>query len=191
MKKATLYTFIGLSFFLSFKISGQALQEKLRAEFLTKYYADYQNKLQGNTGIDTVQTSRINAIDNSLNRERTRVNPNVDSLMRAKKIENISANCLNSLYNENKGVVESAIYVSIQFKNKFPNENVSTFVEALERIIKGNDDARIRYKAQLAKMYINNIDWFENLEVNSIEYEKEVYLSIAQTLSGKLFSQDF
>ena len=70
-------------------------------------------------------------------------------------------------------------------------ENVSTLVEALERIIKGNDDARIRYKAQLAKMYINNIDWFENLEVNSIEYEKEVYLSIAQTLSGKLFSQDF
>ncbi len=191
MKKTTLYTFIGLSFFLSFKISGQALQEKLRAEFLTKYYAEYQNKLQGITGIDTVQTSRINAIDNSHNRERTRVNPNVDSLMRAKKIENISANCLNSLYNENKGVVESAIYVSIQFKNKFPNENVSTFVEALERIIKGNDDARIRYKAQLAKMYINNIDWFENLEVNSIEYEKEVYLSIAQTLSGKLFSQDF
>jgi hypothetical protein len=191
MKKTTLYTFIGLSFFLSFKISGQALQEKLRAEFLTKYYADYQNKLQGITGIDTVQTSRINAIDNSLNRERTRVNPNVDSLMRAKKIENINANCLNSLYNENKGVVESAIYVSIQFKNKFPNENVSTLVEALERIIKGNDDARIRYKAQLAKMYINNIDWFENLEVNSIEYEKEVYLSIAQTLSGKLFSQDF
>lgn len=191
MKKTTLYTFIGLSFFLSFKISGQALQEKLRAEFLTKYYAEYQNKLQGITGIDTVQTSRINAIDNSHNRERTGVNPNVDSLMRAKKIENISANCLNSLYNENKGVVESAIYVSIQFKNKFPNENVSTFVEALERIIKGNDDARIRYKAQLAKMYINNIDWFENLEVNSIEYEKEVYLSIAQTLSGKLFSQDF
>ncbi len=114
-----------------------------------------------------------------------------DSIAEAKRIENINANCLNSLYNENKGVVESAIYVSIQFKNKFPNENVSTFVEALERIIKGNDDARIRYKAQLAKMYINNIDWFENLEVNSIEYEKEVYLSIAQTLSGKLFSQDF
>ena len=179
MKKTTIYTFIGLSFFLSLSISGQALQEENRAVFLTKYYSEYQNKLNSNISNDTIETSQIE--------EKTIA----DSLLKAKKIENINANCLNSLYNENKGVVESAIYVSIQFKNKFPNENVSTFVEALERIIQENDDARIRYKAQLAKMYINNIDWFENLEVNSIEYEKEVYFAIAETLNGKLFSQDF
>ena len=71
--KKTIYTFIGLSFFLSLSISGQALQEENRAVFLTKYYSEYQNKLNSNISNDTIETSQIE--------EKTIA----DSLLKAKK----------------------------------------------------------------------------------------------------------
>jgi len=188
MKTKAIYTVLLLLSVLSLFTNAQPYTEKLRADFLTKYYSNYQNELSHdssqNTGSDSLITNKLLNRTDEIDNNKVSYNQSVN-------LDNLRANFLNALNSENKGVVESAIYVSIQFKNKFPNENVSTLVEALERIVKENDNERVRYKAQLAKMYINNSEWFKNLEVNSIKYEKEVYLSIAQTLSGKLFSQDF
>jgi len=46
-------------------------------------------------------------------------------------------------------------------------------------------------KAQLVKLYIDNIEWFDNIEINSIIFKHETYAAIAQTVSGKLISQEF
>lgn len=188
MKTKILNTILLSLFILSISLNAQAVQEEKRAVFLTKYYSEYQNKLNSN---DSDKTSRIEIIDNDNYNERKKLNPVADSLMQTKKIANINANCLNSLYHENKGVVESAIYVSIQFKNNFPNEDISTLLKALENIIIQNEDSKIIYKAQLAKMYIENSEWFNNIEINSIEQESKVYADIAQTINRKMFSAAF
>ncbi len=107
-----------------------------------------------------------------------------------RKTESFKANCLSALQNGNRGVVESAIFVSVQFKNRFPNENISTLIEALEEIANEDESPRVSYKAQLAKTYINNTEWFENIDVSSIEYEKEVYAEIAETFSSKILAKE-
>lgn len=107
------------------------------------------------------------------------------------KVENAIENCYESLTHSNQGVAESAIFVSIQFKNKFPNKNAGKFVDALDEIASESENPRISYKAQLAKMYFNNTEWFKDIVVDSIENEQKVYEKIAETLSNKMFAADF
>jgi len=107
------------------------------------------------------------------------------------KINVLIKNCYNSLTHENQGVAESAIFVILQFKNKFPYENTAQFVEALEEIAIDSENARMSYKAQLAKIYFNNHDWFSNVEIKSIENEQKVFEEIAGIISSKMFAADF
>ena len=100
-------------------------------------------------------------------------------------------NCFNALTNGNEGVKESAIFVSIQFKNRFPNENDTKFVSALDNLASNSKSARISYKAQLAKLYFQNPQWFKNVEIKSILDEQEVYEQIAKKLNTIMFATDF
>ena len=110
--------------------------------------------------------------------------------IKEKKNENLIKNCYNALTHSNAGVVESAIFVSIQFKNKFPDADGEELIEALDEIASESKSAKISYKAQLAKMYFNNSEWFKNVEVSSIKDEQKVYENIAETLSSIMFATD-
>ena len=104
------------------------------------------------------------------------------------KIDNFKKNCKAALTHNNSGVVESAIYVSIQFKNLFPEENDKEFVNVLNELANNSDNARISYKAQLAKLYFNNRDWFKEIEIKSINSEDEVYEEIAEKVNSIIFA---
>jgi hypothetical protein len=106
-------------------------------------------------------------------------------------VENLKKNCYNSLKHDNEGVAESAIFVSIQFKNRFPNENDSKFIDVLEELSIESKNSRLSYKAQLAKIYFTNMDWFKNIEIKSIEDEQKIFEEIAETISNKMFVADF
>ena len=104
------------------------------------------------------------------------------------KVENLVENCYNALTNNNQGVSEAGIFVSIQFKNRFPNVNDRKFVNALEKLASNSDNARISYKAQLAKIYFQNPEWFKNVKIKSILDEQEVYEQIAKKLNTIMFA---
>ncbi len=191
MKTIILYTiFLVISIF-SLSTNAQSSAEKSRAEFLTKYYDSYYNGVNGaanlHTGLD-ISDSAKSTIEADKSDGQNSI---TDSLVNQRKIKSINANCLNSLLNENTFVVESAIYISIQFKNRFPKENFSKIIEVLDEITRKAESSRLSYKAQLAKIYISNANWFENIKVKSIDKEQEVYAEIAETVSAKMFSTDF
>jgi hypothetical protein len=104
------------------------------------------------------------------------------------KLNTLVENCTNALNHENDGVVESAIYVSLQFKNRYPEQNDKNFVQALDRIANTSENARVTYKAQLAKIYFKNSDWFSAIEVNSIFDEQEVFEKIAEKVNTVLLA---
>lgn len=186
MKTKIIYTGILLLSVLSLFTNAQPYTEKLRADFLTNYYSNYQNELRHDSSQINVSDSL--ATKNLLNRT-DEINDNKPSSNQSVNLDNLRANFLSSLKSENTGVVESAIYVSIQFKNKFPYENVTNYIKVLDEIAKNGVNSRISYKAQLAKIYLINSDWFENIKINSIDKEKEVYAAIAETITEKLFSE--
>ena len=100
------------------------------------------------------------------------------------KLESIIENCHYSLMHENIGVAEAAIFISIQFKKRYPQENDKVFLEALEELAQNSKSPVISYKAQLARIYFMNNDLFKDIEVNSIEEEQKVFGQISDRISN-------
>lgn len=100
-----------------------------------------------------------------------------------KKIKSVLRNCYAALTHDNVGVVESAIFISMQFKDKFPNENASKLLDAIEEIAEDGESPTLTYKAQLAKIYINNRGLFDDIVINSIQDESKVYSQISEKLN--------
>lgn len=100
------------------------------------------------------------------------------------KTDLMAKNCYVALTHENAGVVESAIFLSMQFKNRFPSLDDNEFIEVLNDIAKNSNSPVVSYKAQLARTYFKNIDLFTNIEVKSIKSENLVYEQIANKINS-------
>lgn len=100
------------------------------------------------------------------------------------KTDLMAKNCYVALTHENAGVVESAIFLSMQFKNRFPSLDDNEFIEILGDIAKNSNSPVVSYKAQLARTYFKNIDLFTNIEVTSIKSENLVYEQIANKINS-------
>lgn len=96
----------------------------------------------------------------------------------------ITQNCYAALTHENAGVVESAIFISMQYKKNFPTLEDDEFIEVLNDIAKNSNNPVVSYKAQLARTYFKNIDLFTNIDVRSIRGENEVYEQIASKINS-------
>ncbi|MBK7104803.1 MAG: hypothetical protein IPH62_05925 [Ignavibacteriae bacterium] len=110
---------------------------------------------------------------------------------KSEKVKTVVANCYKSLTNDNEGVVESAIFVSIQFKNRFPEENDNIFVSALNDLAINSRNAIISYKAQLAKIYFENTELFKDIQIKSIYDDQKVYEQISDKLNSVVLASDF
>lgn len=108
-----------------------------------------------------------------------------------KKLDLIEQNCYQSLVHENRGVSESAIFISIQFKHRFPNRNDDKFIEALEELMNNSDSPIISYKAQLARLYFKSNELFTDIAVNSIYEEQKVYGEIADKINRIILAGNF
>ena len=110
--------------------------------------------------------------------------------LRKTRTEMITENCYNSLTHKNNGVCESAIFVSMQFKNKFPSLDYEKFIDALNEIAKNSNNPVISYKAQLAKLYFKNVELFANVEIQSIKDENLVFEEIAKRINNIMVAKN-
>jgi hypothetical protein len=108
-----------------------------------------------------------------------------------KKMDLIERNCYHSLMHGNAGVKEAAIFVSIQFKNRFPNWEDEKLLEALEELVRDSDNPVISYKAQLARLYFKNNELFDEIEINSIENEQKVFNEISSRINNLKIAVNF
>jgi hypothetical protein len=92
----------------------------------------------------------------------------------------------NSLeYHECPGIVESTVCNIVVYKSINPDLNYSNLNSELKRIAEDNKDAAIRYKAQLASLYLDYSSIIElSLEPSSWNHEY-VFKQISEQLDKK------
>ncbi len=84
------------------------------------------------------------------------------------------------------GVVEGALYATIECKGRYPDLHYSRLLRAVNRVANQNDNASIGYMAQLTSMYLQHSSEFR-LRVNpAAQNYNYLFKQIANQLEHKL-----
>lgn len=117
------------------------------------------------------------------------VNLNAQSL-NGRSLSELSKIVTNNLQSNSEGVAESSIFVSIQFKNRYPNADNKIILNALNELATNSNSAKISYKAQLAKIYYENSELFKEIKINSIFDDQRVFEQISEKLNSVVLVSD-
>lgn len=96
--------------------------------------------------------------------------------------ELVTENIVQSLKHDIDGVVEASIYNSIFLSKYYPEAKIDRVLDELNKIIVHSKNPVLRYKAQLAVLYISNYSGDE-LNLNSF---KEDQTELFRVISEKL-----
>ena len=79
-------------------------------------------------------------------------------------------------------IVESSLYVVLQLKDKFPNENYDKLIDRFDNLMNDGPTLSIRYKAQLAKFFFTNYNVFKGIDTFNKSDREEVFKQIANKI---------
>jgi hypothetical protein len=96
--------------------------------------------------------------------------------------KNFGSNIVASLDSENRGVVEASILIVMSAKKYYPELNLQKAVNKISELSQESKDLTIRYKAQLALMYVNFPELFSDLDFRDTENPEKYYLLINERL---------
>lgn len=102
------------------------------------------------------------------------------------KTKLVTVNLLSSLEHEVNGVVESSIYNTLFLQKYFPGADMNKVINKLNEVAKDSDSPSIRYKAQLASLYLA---YYNNGELNFEDYKvdrEKLFQKIAYELESSL-----
>lgn len=102
-----------------------------------------------------------------------------------KKVEK---NIIASLNHDVEAIAESAIFNLIILKNRFPQADVSTFVDELNEISVESNSSKVRYKAQLVSWYISNFKNIGTIEIIEKDKPNKYFNKIADQLQTNLIA---
>ncbi|MBK8944668.1 MAG: hypothetical protein IPM32_05270 [Ignavibacteriae bacterium] len=116
---------------------------------------------------------------------------NLNAQTKEKSIDDLTEIVYTNLKSKSEGIVESSIFVSMQFKSKYPNIKNRIIVNALNDLATNSNNAIISYKAQLAKIYFENTELFKDIQIKSIYDDQKVYEQISDKLNSVVLASDF
>ncbi len=96
--------------------------------------------------------------------------------------ELVTKNIVESLKHDIEGVVEASIYNSIFLTKYYPEAKIDRVLNQLNKVVVNSSNPVLRYKAQLAVLYITN---YTNDELNMDNY-KEDQTELFRVISEKL-----
>src|SRR5690554_3781268 len=79
------------------------------------------------------------------------------------KTKLVTVNLINSLEHEVEGVVESSIYNTLFLQKYYPDADINKVIKKLNDVAKDSESPSLRYKAQLASLYLA---YYNNGELN-------------------------
>lgn len=91
---------------------------------------------------------------------------------------NISA----TLESDVDGVVQAGIYIVMTTKQKFPEMNFKPVISKLEELSQEGKTLSIRYKAQLAMLYLTFPELFKDVKFEDRENPDKYFIMINETL---------
>ena len=107
-----------------------------------------------------------------------------------KGLEGALKNSVAGLDSDINGLVESVIYNVTVFKSVYPNENYKDIVEKLNELAVEGPTPAIRYKAQLASLYINYYSMFDGLKINNEQDVDKYFRTISTELENKVLASN-
>jgi len=96
--------------------------------------------------------------------------------------ELVTKNIVESLKHDIEGVVEASIYNSIFLTKYYPEAKIDRVLNELNKVVVNSSNPVLRYKAQLAVLYISN---YTNDELNMDNY-KDDQTELFRVISDKL-----
>jgi|WetSurMetagenome_2_1015567.scaffolds.fasta_scaffold537717_2 hypothetical protein len=75
-------------------------------------------------------------------------------------------NLICGMENEVPSIVESSLFVTLELKDRFPEENYTKLLDKFNELATNGATLPIRYKAQLTSLYFNYHDLFKNVNVS-------------------------
>lgn|GEM_PF-4054454 len=103
------------------------------------------------------------------------------------KLNRAINNCVMALNSNNDGLIESALFKIILFNHQFPNVNYDKIVSELDKLTLNGKSTRIRQKAFITKLYIENPDMFKNVKFLKTENDDENFKLITDKLESNIF----
>jgi predicted TIM-barrel fold metal-dependent hydrolase len=103
-------------------------------------------------------------------------------------LQRAEQNSLVTLDGDMNSLVESAIYNMILFKSNVPNWKFDEILDKLNELSIDGKTASIRYKAQLASLYINYPELFVGVNAEGGTNASEVFKEIANKIETKLIA---
>lgn len=100
----------------------------------------------------------------------------------------VTENLVESLNHDIDGVVEASIYNSLFLTKYYPDADMDEVLEELNEIAVESENPALRYKAQLAVLYLTN---YGNENLNLENYKKsqsELFKMISEKLQSALLA---
>ncbi len=94
---------------------------------------------------------------------------------------------LNAMNNSLPAVVESSLFVTLELKDRYPQENYAKILERLEDLSKNGSTLAIRYKAGLAAIYFNFYDQFKDIKISDKENQDQYFRLITSRIQNNYF----
>ncbi len=98
----------------------------------------------------------------------------------------VTENLVESLNHDVTGIVEASIYNSLFLTKYYPDANMDEVLEGLNEVAVESENPALRYKAQLALLYLAN---YGNENLNLENYKKsqsELFKMISEKLQNSL-----
>lgn len=82
-----------------------------------------------------------------------------------KTFRNVVGNALYGMNSELPAIVESSLFITLQLKSRYPNEDYKKLLGKLNELAQNGSTLSIKYKAQLASLFINYYDLFKDVTI--------------------------
>lgn len=102
--------------------------------------------------------------------------------------EKLLNSTLHALNNELPAIVESSLFITLELKDRYPEQNYKKIVDRLEDLSKEGPTLAIRYKAGLAAIYYNYYDQFKDIKILDNENPDQYFSLIASRIQSNYFA---
>jgi uncharacterized coiled-coil protein SlyX len=102
----------------------------------------------------------------------------------------VTENIVSSLNHEVEGVVEATIYNSVFLAKYYPDAELGKVIDELNDIVVNSNNPVLKYKAQLAVLYLTN---YNSNELNLENYKSDqakLFRDIAEMLENNLLASN-
>ncbi len=95
---------------------------------------------------------------------------------------------LYAMNNNIPAIVESSLFITLELKDRYPQENYKKIIDRLEDLSKNGPTLAIRYKAGLAAIYYNYYDEFKDIKIADNENPDLYFKIIASRIQDSYFA---